>query len=296
MQMAPALPPGASLQDQVSQVTDKLARMVEFYNNAHPRQPVKEPVKVLITGELLQDEKAAASLQLPVGYTVEYLPAVKKYLAGWPIRQYAVNSGLLDLPRVTNPCRLLNLEDIVQSRRPRTNAGAMLKKLVLPLALAAGICLLTASYLSRADGLADITKLQADFKQAQTELAQKQSAAARARAVQEKINALTSGVAAIEAGREEIFASRRYTTDVSAIIAAMPEGLTVNSLEVSSGGISLEGSAASAAPVIEYAHNLETTGGFSSAVINWIDKPRSIAQAQPQLAFRLQIQRGVDTP
>jgi Tfp pilus assembly protein PilN len=294
MQMAPALAPGASLQDQVGQVADKLARMVDFYNNTHPHQLIKEPVRVFVTGEMLEDEKTAGFFQLPPGYTVEYLPAVKKYLSGWPVRQYAVNTGLLDLPQSNNPCQLLNLESIIQSRRPRTNVAGMLKKAAVPVALVAGISLLAVSYLSRANGLEDITTLQADFNRAETELAQKQAAAADARVVQEKIDAITSGVTAIESGREEIFASRQYTSDITAIIASMPEGLTVNSLEVSGGSISLEGTAAATAPVIQYAHNLETAGGFYRAVINWIDKPRAIAQEQSQLSFRMEILRDAD--
>jgi type IV pilus assembly protein PilM len=295
MQMVPAPGLGASLQDQVGQVMDKLARMVEFYNNTHPQQPVKEPVKILITGEMLEDEKAAGFFQPPAGYTVEYLPAVKKYLSGWPVRQYAVNAGLLDFPSEQGPYQLFNLESIIQSRLPQTDVARLLKKAAVPLALVAGLGLLTVTYLSRAGVLEDITKLQADFSRSQTELAQKQSAATEARAVQEKIDALTSSLAAIEAGREEIFASRQYTADISAIIASMPEGLTINSLEVSGGAIVLEGSAAAAAPVIQYAHNLETAGGFYSAIINWIDKPRATIQDQPQLAFRMAILQDAKT-
>jgi len=289
MQMVPA--PDASLQDQVEQVADKLARMVDFYNNTHPQQPVKEPVRILITGDTHEDEKAAGFFQPPAGYTVEYLPAVKKYLSGWPVQQYAVNAGLLDLPQRENPGQLLNLKSIVRARRPRADVAGLLKKAAVPLALVTGISLLTVTYLYRDDGLEDIIRLQADFSRAETELAQKQTAAADALAVQEQIEALASGNAAIEAGREEIFVSRQYTAGISSIIASMPEGLTIDSLEVSGGSISLEGSAAAAAPVIQYAHNLETAGGFYRAIINWIDKPRVIIQNQPQLSFRMQILR-----
>jgi hypothetical protein len=296
MQMVPAPGPGASLQEQVRQVADKLARMVEFYNNTHSPQPVKEPVRVLITGEVLEDEKAAGFFQPPAGYTVEYLPAQKKYLSGWPIRQYAVNAGLLEIPPGRGPYQQLNMESIVRARRPRTDIGGLFKKIAIPLALVAGLGLLMNACLSRASALEDITKVKADFSRAQTELAQKQAAAADAVAVQEKIDALTASVTNIEAGRQEIFVSRQYTADISAIIASMPEGLTIDSLEVSGGSINLEGSASAAAPVIQYAHNLETAGSFYSAIINWIDKPRTSAEPQPQLSFRMAILRDAETP
>jgi hypothetical protein len=256
---------------------------------------VKEPVKIFVTGEMLADEKTAGFFQPPTGYTVEYLPAVKKYLSGWPVRQYAVNAGLLESTPEPGPYQRLDMAGIIKAGRPGVDVAGLLQKAAIPAALVAGISLLTVTYLSRADVREDITKLQADFSRAETELVQKQTAAAESRAVEEKIGNLTSTITAIEAGREEIFASRGYTADISAIITGMPEGLTINSLKVSSGPIILEGSAATAAPVIQYAHNLETAGGFYSAVINWIDKPRVTNEDQPQLSFRMQIYRDAAT-
>src|SRR4030042_6205029 len=63
MQIVPSLGPEAVLQDAVRKITDKVSKMVEFYNGNHPRKPIQETIKVLLTGELSKDDGGARLIQ-----------------------------------------------------------------------------------------------------------------------------------------------------------------------------------------------------------------------------------------
>lgn len=294
MHMVPALAAGASLQDQLGQVTDKLAKMIEFYNGSHPAAPIKEPVKILITGELLEDEKALEYIKQQVNYSLEPLTAVRPALAGQPIRRIAVNAGMLEIPHENSQnalCHHLDLASIVKERRPKTNIPGVLKKVVVPLAVVAGISLLTLSWLSLGNARTDLNKVQADYALAKSELIQKQALLTQAKQQEAKIDDMTSLVEEIKSGRQQIFGSREYVGDITSIVAAMPKDVTFNSLVMDSAEISLEGTALTAAPVLTFADNLEKSGGFAQAVITWIDKPHDVGSGQ-QLFFKLTINRG----
>ncbi len=298
MHMVPALAVSASLQDQVGQVMDKLAKMIEFYNGSHPARPIKEPVKVLVTGELLEDEKAFEYINPPAGYSVEALTSVRHTLPGRSIRQIAVNTGMLDICRENGkaapPCRYLDLGNIVKEKRPKTNVPGVLKKVVIPFAVVAGIGMLTVTYLSLGKVQADVNEHQAELAQLNSALVQKQVLAAQAQQLGLKIENISSRVDEIKAGRQVIFSSRAYVDEIASIVACMPENVTFNSLDIDSVEISLKGTALEAAPVIEFADKLEKSGGFSQAVITWIDKPRDSGQDN-RLDFTLIITRAEDT-
>jgi Tfp pilus assembly PilM family ATPase len=293
LHMVPALASGAGLQDQVGQVTDKLAKMIEFYNSNHPAKPIMEPVKILVTGELLEEEKTFEFIKPQIDCVIEPLASANNALAGKSIRQIAVNAGMLAACRENGKdilCHYLDMGDIVKDHRPKTNLPGLLKKVAVPFAVVGGITILTFAYLSLGNAQADVKKLQADYARAGSELVQKQALSAQAQQQQARIDDIASRVAEIKSGRQVIFSSREYNGDISAIIAAMPKDVTFNSLNVDPVEITLEGTALMAAPVIMFADNLEKSGAFSQAIITWIDKPRTVGDSK-QLYFKMVIAR-----
>jgi hypothetical protein len=295
LQMVPCLASGASLQDQVGQVTDKLAKMVEFYNGGRPVKPLAEPVKVLVTGDLLEDENTFDYLGFPSGYTVEPLTPCKHSLTAKAVRGMAVDAGMLDIrqedARITALSRQLDLSEIVKESRPKTNITGLLKKIAVPFAVVAAISLLTFSYLAFKDAGVQVTQLQSDLARADIELAQKKALATEAKLIQAKIENISSLTVEIKSGRDTIFTSREYVGNIASIVSCMPPGVTFDDLEISPAQISLKGSAAEAGPVIAFAGALEASGKFSQAIITWIDQPRE-GGAGKQVSFKMVITRS----
>jgi Tfp pilus assembly protein PilN len=295
MHMVPDIAAGASVQDQVGQVMDRLARMIEFYNGSHPSNPLKEPLKILVTGELLEDNQAMEYIRPQAGYSIELLNSAAPVFAGQSIRSIAVNAGMLNVQPENSkglpPCHYLDMGDIVREQRPKANLTGILKKSAVPLAVFAGVGLLTLSYLSLGQYREEVTNLQTELTKANTELAQKKALFAQSKLLQTNIDKVASRVNDIKAGQQVISSPRGYVDDVASIVGCLPEKVTIDSLDVDSRGIFLDGIAAEAEPVIEFATNLEKSGDFAKADITWIDRPHDVG-AGKQLHFKLVITRG----
>jgi len=295
MHMVPSLAEGASLQDQAGHVADKLQKMIDFYNGGRPAKPIKEPARIFVTGEMLDDEKTFEYLRSLTGNNVEHLAAGKQALAGWPIRQYAVNAGLLEILEEKDkgknnaPFRRLSLDQIIVNRRPKTNIQKTLKKVLLPAMLLGCIGLLATSYLSLREIQSNNSVLERNYNAVSIELSARHRLIAQAQEKQAGIDLLQAQVADIKAGRESMFISRSYVSIISSIVASLPEGLTFNSLNIGEGTISLGGSASGSAPVIQFADNLKTIGGFSDAIINRIDELHTIKDTYQVLNFGMTI-------
>jgi Tfp pilus assembly PilM family ATPase/cell division protein FtsB len=294
LHMVPTLAAGASLQDQIGQVTDKLVKMVEFYNGGRPVKPLTGPVKVLITGELLEDEKAFDYIGFPSGYNVEELTPYKYSLTAKAIRQVAVNAGMLDIrqenPRITALSHHLDLLEIIKENHPKANINGAVKKFAIPMAVAAGIGLLAFSYLSLTNVQTQVHQLQSDITRSNSELTQKKNLAAETKQLKAKIEDTSARIEEIQAGKQAIYSSREYVGDIASIVSCMPQGVTFNDLAIDSVEISLQGSAAVASSVVTFADNLETFGKFSQAIITWIDQPEGVAIGK--INFRLVITRS----
>jgi Tfp pilus assembly protein PilN len=294
MHMVPDIAAGASVQDQVGQVLDRLARMIEFYNGSHPANPLKESQKILVTGELLEDEKALEYIRAQSGYAIEPLVSARQALSGYSIPSIAVNAGMLDIRQENEkgaaPCRYLDMGAVERDQRPRVNVGGVLKKLAVPLAVFAGIGLLIVSYLSFNQYRADVTRLQTDSSIANSALTQKTVLSEQNKLLQATLDKITSRVNDIKAGQQVIFSPRGYVDEVASIVGSLPENVTIDTLDVNSRGISLAGSAADSAPVIEFSANLEKSGDFARADITWIDRPHDVGKSQ-QLFFKISITR-----
>lgn len=282
LHMVPALAEGASLQDQVTQVMDKLAKMVEFYNGSHPSHPVKENVRIFVAGELLEDENAFEYIKPVAGFSLEPLACLRPALSGRSIRPVAVNAGMLDIRQGSGKnaalSRPLDMGEIIRQRRRKSDVRGLLKKITVPLAVTAGIAVLALSSLTWAKQYAEIRKLQESVDIANSVLTIKQAEADEAGLLESQIEDISLRIAEINAGREEIFMSRGYVDDIASIVACMPEGITFDSLDMDAEEINLCGSAADTSPVIEFADRLEASGDFSEAVITWIDSPRAIGE------------------
>jgi Tfp pilus assembly protein PilN len=230
---------------------------------------------------------------------VEFLATTNKALSGWPFHQYAVNAGAglmnthLDKQTGKNavPYHCVNLGQIVKDRRPKTDIVKSLKKVLVPFIAVAGISILVVTGLSQNKLQASIDTLQTDLNAAEAELKEKQTLAAEAGKVEENINEITNRTTEINAGRQQIFSAVDYIKDVTSIVGCMPGELTFNTLEMTIDEITIQGSSYKAYPVVEFADNLESAGGFAQAIITWIDRPHDIPGMDGASFFRIIITR-----
>jgi hypothetical protein len=293
MQLAPDIALGASLSDRIGQVMEKASRMIEFYNNSHHTAPLKDPVKLLVTGELLDEEKAMEYVRPPVGCTLERLTSTKPSFSGKSIGGIAVNAGMLELPldrKVTALSRYLDMSSIIRDSRPKSDVRGVLKKIAVPALVVGGVALLALSYVSLNNYRAELSRAQDDLANANMVLEQKKTAAGEAGLLKLQIDELLARAGEIENGKSAIFAPREYVAEVASVIKCLPGNVTVNTLEVDSIEFALSGSAAAPDPVILFADNLEKTGGFTQAIITWIDRPHGTGD-NTQLYFKLPITR-----
>jgi Tfp pilus assembly PilM family ATPase/Tfp pilus assembly protein PilN len=283
MQVVPSFGPGAALQDEVKQIADRISQMVEFYNGSHPRKPVQEATKILLTGGLLNDDKALKLIQEETMYPVELLNPENNVFSGSSLHEYAANAGSTlvqaaqgrDADGNLAPYHNIDLGNIAEERRASRKSGNILIKLLVPLAIVVGIGALVPSYLSQSELQASVTQLQADLAQANAQYNRVLESVNGAKAIEDSISEIEANAGKIKSGSQAIISSKNYVNDISFIIKAMPEGVSYTSLEIDAGQITILGDASTAPPVVQFARNMESSGGYSAANINWINPPRS---------------------
>ncbi len=299
LHMVPAFSAAASLQDQLAQVTDKLSKMVDFYNGSHPVKPIKEPAKVLVTGELLEEEKAFGYLQPQVGHPVEYLTPAKNLPFAWPLHRQAVNAGAAllgaGMEKGSEPrTRYFSLETIVSESRPRADVQGLLKKVLVPFGVMAALGFLVISCLSLQNVSKNVADLKTELNLANMTFDHKKDVASQAHIMETNIAELKATAAEIRRGRAEIYASQEYVDNINNIFSSMPEGMTFTNLEIGRDIITLEGVTLEAAPVVTFAGSLQTDGGFPKATVDWIDKPHLVDKDHPEYYFRVIIYRTAE--
>jgi Tfp pilus assembly protein PilN len=297
MHIVPSLGPEANRQDEVRQIADKLTKMVDFYNNTHPKNPVQETIKVLLTGELSHDASVVELIQEEITHPVELLTPADYVPSDLPLHEYAVNAGSMlmnavtdkDMGRNAAPYRNINLGEIAKDWH-NGKKRITVKKLLVPVALAVGIGALITAYQFQNHVQASMMQLQTDMTQANLELNQLLESVEHANQLEEHISEIEANIQEIKYENQNIPSSNDFVRDTSSIVQAMPAGLSFNSIEVDTNQIIVLGSTDKPSPVVQFANNLETSGGFSEANVIWIDRPHN-AGSNTGLTFMIIISR-----
>jgi Tfp pilus assembly PilM family ATPase/Tfp pilus assembly protein PilN len=287
MHTVPPPGPEASLQDMTGQLIRELKRMTGFYNDNHPRSPIPETTPILLTGQLAPEPDTVPRLKEETGFPVEMLneiPADTVVIpAEVPLATFAVNIGdaLQDgIPRghpSAEPAlvRDINLQQIIDEQTGVKKGGGLSRKTLLAAALVIGVGALAFAYLSQNQAGTETARLQSELQQAKQELARLEQASALAGETEANINAIISSTRLLEQQNQRIFNPRDSVSDLKSLTQAMPPGTTFNTLDVSSGQISVAGVTASPEQVVAYVRSLEASGKFSAANIIWIDKAQN---------------------
>lgn len=297
LHIIPSLGPEAVLKDEVRQVISRLSKMVNFYNSSHSKNPIKDTAKVLLTGELVNDNSVVELVRQEMTYPVELLSPTSEAISGLPVHEFAVNTGSM-LMRVvseketginTAPQRNINLGRIARQLKGGDISGKLDKKVPWSIAIFAGIAALVFAFLSQSQVQTDIDLAQEELAIANTGFNQVRSTLDSAQVIQNNINEIEARIKSINSDYQSILSSTDYVSDIAAITLSMPEDVIYSSLEVGSDQISIFGMANEPSLVVQFARNLESIGDFSKADINWIDVSNS--GVGPGFAFMVIIRR-----
>jgi Tfp pilus assembly PilM family ATPase len=279
LNIIPALGPEAALQDEVWSIADKVIKTVNFYNGSHSRKPVKDTVKVLLTGALANDGKAVEIFRQGVSYPVELLTPTNKVVPGLPVHEFAANAGSALMNVVTEkergkdapPHRSISLGKIASDLQGGDITGRWLKRLLVPIGIVAGLAALLFAYQSQNDVQTTISGIETELAQAKAALGQIQTSLDNAGATEKAISEIETRLQNVDSSYLAVTEANDYVADIAAITRSEPAGVSYLSLSIDSSGIGLSGDAAAPQLIIQFARNLETAGGFSKANIEWID-------------------------
>jgi Tfp pilus assembly PilM family ATPase/Tfp pilus assembly protein PilN len=282
LNIIPSLGAQAAQPDEIRQVTGKLIKMVDFYNGNHPKQPVKDSVKVLLTGELANDAKIVELVRQEVANPVELLKAENKAIAKLPLHEYAVNAGslLIDVTpkkenKETPPLRNIILGKIAADLKSGGAGGSGLKKTWLWGAIAVGIVALVLAFFFQSQTQSDIDQVKSDLTKANAQYKEIQNTINHSASIQDDIDKIKAQINSANANYAAVIGGNDYVGDIAAITRSQPENVAFTSFKLATGSISLFGKADKGSSVVQFARNLESIGGFSVASISWINGSNS---------------------
>jgi Tfp pilus assembly PilM family ATPase/Tfp pilus assembly protein PilN len=284
LNIIPSLGAQAVQPDEVRQVTSKLIKMIDFYNGNHPKQLVKDTAKVLLTGELVNDAKVVELVRQEVAYPVELLKIDNKAIAKLPLHEYAANAGsmLMDVTpkketgKDAPPYRSINLAKIAMELQGGGTSSKAIKKMLLSGAVLVGIVALVLAFVFQNQAQTDIGQVQEELDQANAQYSQMQNSIDSAQAIQDDIDQTKAQIQSVNTNYLTVIDANDYVSDIAAITRSLPDGVIFTSLKVGPDQISVYGKTDKGSSVVRFARNLESTGGFSLAIINWIDNSNSL--------------------
>jgi Tfp pilus assembly PilM family ATPase/Tfp pilus assembly protein PilN len=283
MQIVPSAGPDADMQDEVRQITDRINKMVEFYNGTHIKQPIRETVKILLTGGQVNDSAAVELVQQEAGYPVEPLNPELSAFAGLPLNDFAANAGsaLMNAAPVKDdegkpvPRHHTRLMNIARERAAGKKRGSIIIRLAMLVFILGGIGAMVPGYQLRSNLQSDFTRAQSDLAQANTLYSQSLATSNDAKKVEENISEIVIDTQKIVAANQAVLVPVNYESDISFIVWALPDGVSYTSINLEADSITIIGNAEKASPVVEFARNLESATGYTKADVIWITKPRA---------------------
>ncbi|MBN1160784.1 MAG: hypothetical protein JXA17_02405 [Dehalococcoidales bacterium] len=297
LHIVPSLGAEAAVKDEIRQVVSRLNKMVNFYNNNHPKNPIKEDSKVLLTGELANEDGVVELVQKEVDYTVELLSPADKVVSGMPLHDFAVNAGSIlmktapekEAGKDATPHRSINLARVARQLQSINISSISNAVIVGSIAAFAGVVALVFGFLSLNQVREDLALAQGQLVKANAEYSTITSTLAASQAVQDNIDEVKAQIHLINADYESILNSTDHVADIAAVTQSVPDDLVFTDLEITSDQIFVYGRTYEPATVVQFARNLELIGDFSKADIQRIDWANSTSG--PSLSFMIVINK-----
>ncbi|MFC2003079.1 hypothetical protein ACFLV4_03950 [Chloroflexota bacterium] len=160
---------GVSMEDNIRRLTDEISKTVKFYNSKHPESPLSPTLPLLLTGEVAADTTTSDLIQANTEYAVEFLIPLLKLPPDLPVTLYATNLGLAMkkvLPKTFSAGDAIHFRDInlnILSSAYRRIDPVLVRRILLTIGVAIGICLLLPVYQLRSQTYTETTRLQTEL-------------------------------------------------------------------------------------------------------------------------------------
>jgi Tfp pilus assembly PilM family ATPase len=297
LHIIPSLGPQAALQDEIRQVVGRLNKMVNFYDSNHPKNPVKDTAKILLTGELVSDKSVVELVQQEANYPVELLTPVNKDITDLPVHEFAVNAGSLLMKVIPEkqvskniaPHRSINLARIARELQGIPISSKANRVIIGSIVAFVGVAALIFAFLSQNQVRTEINDIQDQLDAANAAYDAAQSALTASQAVQDNIAEIISQTDLVKASYQGIQDSMDYVSDIAAITQSEPEGVMFTTFDIGYSQITIHGRAYLPSLVVQFARNLEMIGGFGKAEIERIEFATS--GAGPAFSFYIYVNR-----
>jgi len=263
---------GMTLEDRVPQLTDELARTLQFYNSSYPDHPLGPTTPVFLTGLLADDDAACDLVKAAIDSPIEtFIPSLKCPLE-LPRAQYAVNIGLAlrqaSSRKTANPgtarLTVVNPNVLPQRYGPQRISPTSILYPLIAMGLAA---LLFFMYQWRVDVGTEIANISNELVSVNRQIDKMREVTITTAAA---IDVTEAEADRLEGERESILAAlstSNLSHSLQLVLDAVPEGVQITSIHQTAEQISLGGDADRESSVADYVLALERTGVFSTVYV-----------------------------
>jgi len=278
----------ATLQDNIRQLVNELARTVRFYNISHTENPLSSTTPLLLTGELLTDPAASKLIQAEIEYPVEPVLPLLESPPGFPVDLYTTNMGLA-LKKMTRKTsarfRDINL-NILTAAVGAISYSLLARYILFSLVfiIAAGLLFPLYQVTSQAD--AETMRLQTELAGANHELRQARLVSSEAGQIEDSIAKIAAHTQALKQEHQYMLTRGDDLTNILlSVTAVLPPQAYFTSIAIGEDGITIDGGADSPFRVLDYAMALKAQEMFSEA---WIVR---IGEAEVGVSFTMIVRK-----
>lgn len=246
--------------DKVRQMTNELHRVIDFYNNSRPNQPLGQNTPVFLTGGLANDDTIRYLVSTSTRHPVRSIPSSLVFPSILPISEYAVNLGMAfkGSPSKYSPKRgnadfsIVGMNILPVEMRPnRINT----KKILYPMAAVISIALLISSYLSVVAGGAEMKRLDAQLSHFEQQLQKAKEATAA-------INKVEAEAGKLESERYSMLKPTGFSQSLRKITTSVSDEIMLASISQAESQIQISGSARTHESILAYVVALQSSGAL----------------------------------
>lgn len=276
-----------SLLEKFEIVKDDVKRTIQFYNNNNAENPIKPDTPMLVSGELSAAPELYEALANELGLKASLLASPLKCLKQLDASQYLINVGL-SLKELPKEASKLSPNFNVLPAPYHPKQVSLNQALAVP-ATAVAIAIMVLMVMTVQNTAADIDSLS---NQAASNNFTMEKKLAQKKVLINDISYIEASISAADSQYSVyidayIMLNRTgdlMNTDLRVTIANVVEGISLMSLNHSSGQLSIEGTADSEQEILEYVRNLHNTGRFDEITINNITRNESSEEGEEDTA------------
>ena len=261
-----------SFSENMSTIIEEFSRTVAFYNSSHPQDPLGSDVPVFVSGDLANEPDSWKSLVGGLDSKVTMLPVAIECPKELSQSEFIVNIGLavkeLALDKQPGNYSLVNLNALPSALLPKPINFYRIIVPVVAVVGVAGIVLMWNTWQSTKN---DTGLLQSQLTNVQNQIAsndklvtqltaQNQATQAQIQPLKDAANVFVNKLATLETARN------LTTSDVHQMVSLAPPTVIVSDVTYADDGMTVTGSSATKADVLNYAQSLRDTGGFNVVV------------------------------